>query len=355
MRRDLLSLGIVFMSLVSVLTILNYRNLLKDRAPTRSSSDASVSARPFSPLDPPPGSAVALPSIRIDEKIGEKEVKRGIYGGKGDKKHLGGFTDFDRQGVSPAVWKHMVSQLGVKSVLDVGCGRGISTSWFKLHGVETSCVEGSHDAVVQSIVPGSESVVVEHDFSRGPWWPDRTVDAVWCVEFLEHVGRNFHVNYLPAFRKAALIFATHSRWGGWHHVEVHMDPWWKTKFELYGFVYSPELTDAVKTAAHEERKSKVIMPNGDESNAQHITLNMQVFINPRVASLPEHAHLMAEGGCYLEGLGGKRVNEPCGTGKSKDLTALPKEFLPLDIDEGMDKEWEDLVRRNVNQKEKGRL
>ena len=97
------------------------------------------------------------------------------------------------------------------------------------------------------------------------------------------------------------------------------------------------------------------MPNRDVFNTQHITLNMQVFINPRVASLPEHAHLMAEGGCYLEGLGGKRVNEPCGTGKSKDLTALPKEFLPLDIDEGMDKEWEDLVRRNVNQKEKGRL
>ena len=79
------------------------------------------------------------------------------------------------------VYNLMVSHLVVKSVLDVGCGRGIISSWFKLHGVETSCIEGSHDAVVQSIVPGAKSVVVEHNLSWVPWWPDRTVNAVWCV------------------------------------------------------------------------------------------------------------------------------------------------------------------------------
>ena len=83
------------------------------------------------------------------------------------------------------------------------------------------CAEGSHDAVMQSIVPNVNEHVVEHDFSRGPWWPDRTVDAAWAVEFTEHVGRNYQPNYITAFRKAALIFVTHSNWGGWHHVEVH--------------------------------------------------------------------------------------------------------------------------------------
>ena len=37
----------------------------------------------------------------------------------------------------------------------------------------------------------------------------------------EHVGRNYQPNYVTAFRKAALIFVSHSNWGGWHHVEVH--------------------------------------------------------------------------------------------------------------------------------------
>ena len=50
--------------------------------------------------------------------------------------------------------------------------------------VRGTCVEGSHDAVMNSIVPNKEERVVEHDFSRGPWWPDRTVDAAWAVEFV---------------------------------------------------------------------------------------------------------------------------------------------------------------------------
>ena len=168
----------------------------------------------------PRGKAVALPSVRITEEE-ENKIARKQYGGKGDKPHLGGFTEFDPMGVSPSLWKHMVSHYGVKSVLDVGCGRGISTAWFVTHGLEyVRCVEGSHDAVIQSIVPNAEERVIEHDFSRGPWWPERTVDAIWCVEFTEHVGRNFQPNYLTSFRKGALIFVTHSNWGGWHHVSV---------------------------------------------------------------------------------------------------------------------------------------
>jgi hypothetical protein len=57
--------------------------------------------------------------------------------------------------------------------------------------------------------------LIEHDFSLGPWWPKQTVDVAWCVEFTEHVGRNYMMNYHTAFRKAALIFVTHSNWGGW--------------------------------------------------------------------------------------------------------------------------------------------
>ena len=53
-------------------------------------------------------------------------------------------------------------------MLDVGCGKGVSTSWFVTHELDfVQCVEGSHDAVTQSIVPKSEEHVVEHDFSRG--------------------------------------------------------------------------------------------------------------------------------------------------------------------------------------------
>lgn len=142
------------------------------------------------------------------------------------------------------------------------------------------CVEGSHDAVTQSIIPNSEAVVVEHDFSRGPWWPSRTVDAVWCVEFTEHVGRNYQLNYFTAFRKAAFIFMTHSNWGGWHHVEVHNDAWWKIRMESMGFVYSGDLTQIMRQKAMQDKDRKDLVKDMDKernySVAQHIWGTMLV-------------------------------------------------------------------------------
>ena len=36
----------------------------------------------------------------------------------------------------------MVDNFGVKSVIDVGCGRGISTKWFLDRKLDVLCVEG---------------------------------------------------------------------------------------------------------------------------------------------------------------------------------------------------------------------
>ena len=300
-------------------------------------------------LDFPRGAAVALPSVRLSE-ADEKAIDRKHYGGTGDKKHLGGFTDIDLFGISPAVWKDMVSYFGVKSLLDVGCGRGISTSWFALHGVDALCVEGSHDAVTKTMLPDPSTQLVEHDFSRGPWWPPRTVDAIWSVEFLEHVGRNFHHNYLPAFRKGALIFVTHSQWGGWHHVETHNELWWISKFTGYGFVYSLELTNKVRRVALKEYNQKIPSMTGEPYNAQHLWNKLIVFINPAVAALPEHAHLFAEHGCYHNRSGDVIVHRECGTGKAgKGESVLPKSWYALEMTDEMDKAWEDLVRKNIKQ------
>lgn len=142
-------------------------------------------------LIPPKEKARALPSIRVSKS---KFKSNAIYGGKGDKSHLGGFTDLDVHGITPYVWKWMIRALGVHSLLDIGCGRGVSTSWFYYHGTDVLCVEGSHDAIENSILPDPENQIVEHDFSRGPWWPEKTYDAIWCVEFLEHVS--FQLQYL---------------------------------------------------------------------------------------------------------------------------------------------------------------
>lgn len=71
------------------------------------------------PLGVPNGKAVALPSVRVNDDGAGYDRK--MYGGKGDKPHLGGFAtgSVDIDGMSPALWKWMIQQIGVKSLLDV--------------------------------------------------------------------------------------------------------------------------------------------------------------------------------------------------------------------------------------------
>lgn len=223
--------------------------------------------------------------------------KRKSYGGKQDKLHLGGFTSMDIAGVSENTWNWMLSSLGIRSLIDLGCGRGISTSYFFKKGVKVLCIEGSHDAIQQSLLP--TQMIIQHDFTLGPWWPNTTYDAVWSVEFVEHVGRHYMRNYLPVFRRASLIFLTYGTHGGWHHVEVRDEWWWKARFQAQGFIYSEDLTKAARKYAKFGRKA--------EFEAQHIIYNMLVFINPAVASLPESDHLMSGHGCMWE----KQRGLPC--------------------------------------------
>jgi hypothetical protein len=330
----------------------SFVNPLTTVTSTPASDQGQMAYDPFvNPLAIPPGKAQNLPSIRVADSATErKRTQSTKYGGDGDKKHLGGFTEFDTSGVSPRVWKAMIQEFGVKSLLDVGCGRGTSTTWFLKHGVDVLCAEGSHDAYEKTFLPDPATQMIEHDFSRGPWWPEKTYDAVWAVEFLEHVNLQYHYNYITAFRKAALIFVSTSRWGGWHHVEVHQDEWWIRKYELYGLRYDEKLTARVRELAKEESKNATaIAPDGNPYNAQHVWLTMKVFTNPVVAALPEHAHLFPEFGCYAgRGGNGDIYQRECGTGKDGVLeTPLDKSLYPLELTPEMDIEWEDLIRKNL--------
>jgi len=313
-----------------------------------------------SALAVPVGGTENLPSVRVEVK--DVDDARKIYGGKGDKAHLGGFTDIDMHGISPAVWKHVVSNWTVQSVMDIGCGRGISTSWFYTHGLRTECVEGSHDAIENTMVP-DPSILTEHDFSRGPWWPSSTFDMVWAVEFLEHVNLQFHYNYVSTFRKAAILLVTSSRWGGWHHVEVHPDEWWIRKYEMYGFKHDEALTMQLRKIALNEKNSGTFPPNGEQLNAQHVWGSLKVFINPEVAALPEHAHLFGEFGCFYDYKKGWIYNRECGVVGEKYKknkrhiaqvsreTRLDPDFYPVKLDPSMDEAWYEIVKANIQQQQ----
>lgn len=324
---------------------------------------------------PPFGRPPNLPAAKATEgetsKFGYIREKHG-YGGGGDKAHLGGFTTIDPQGISPYLWKEMMEYFGVKTLLDVGCGRGFSTSWFFMQGVDVQCVEGSHDAIESNVLPdlirkkaeeegrtNKKDIekeisrrLVEHDFSLGPYWPETTVDAVWSVELLEHIGRNYQKNYLTAFKKAAFLFVTHSRWGGWHHTEVHDDKWWISRLEMYGFNFSADLTQRARKIVANERSANIPFPRPLSSAAQtykasHLSTNLLVFMNPQVASRLDHSHLMSEPGCY----NGDLPNAHCGDEKNPRSravnTPIPDEFKFIPYKEEVHNAWEAYIKEIV--------
>ena len=113
---------------------------------------------------------------------------------------------------------------------------------------------------------------------------------------------------------------------------------------MYGFTYSEEWTLAVREAAQQESNQHILAPNGDVYNAQHVWTTIQVFFNPAVAALPQHAHLLAGPGCYDNTKDGIIFNKEC---DGKKDTKLPPEFIPLILTEQQDKDWEGLVKKNV--------
>ena len=83
------------------------------------------------------------------------------------------------------------------------------------------------------------------------------------------------------------------------------------KFQFHGFLYSEDLTKVARAEA----------AIGEMENPGHLMDTLMVFINPKVASLPQHAHLVGgHGGCYAttDNLNG---GSPC-TGQNRASVAF---------------------------------
>lgn len=125
-------------------------------------------------------------------------------------------------------------------------------------------------------------------------------------------------------------------------MEVHKEEWWITRFQSFGFVYSEHLTKQVRNAAAEGKSTP--SPNNSTYKGQHIWLHMLVFINPTVASLPEHAHLLSELACAD---GNKPEDKrPCALDRKE--STVPPSFQPLEWTPKIDAEWEKHVFGNTN-------
>jgi hypothetical protein len=149
--------------------------------------------------------------------------------GTGEFAHLGGYVEGgDPRTFCPEVWKHLIERYKVKSVLDVGCGEGHSTTWFRDQGIWALGVDG---------IDQPKEYILQHDFTSGPLWLAQHFDLAWCCEFLEHVEEKFISNYMVTLSTAKVIACTAAVPGqsGHHHVNCQELQYWVNEFGSRGY------------------------------------------------------------------------------------------------------------------------
>lgn len=166
--------------------------------------------------------------------------------------HLGGYiAGGDEATFFPDLWRWLVEEFGVRSVIDIGCGDGVALDHFLGLNCAVLGVEGT---------PQEHPSVVQHDYTLGAYEPppplrrkfeDDGWDLAWCCEFVEHVEEQYVSNFLQTFRSARLLLMTHADPGqpGYHHVTLKPRDFWVRQLASAGFVLDAGLTETTRALA----------------------------------------------------------------------------------------------------------
>lgn len=164
------------------------------------------------------------------------------------QQHLGGYVvGGDDATWYPDLWKWLVKELEIKSVLDVGCGEGQAVDYF-FNVLKVPRVFGLDG------LPQPNPLVETHDFTKSIWrppWHSPPYDLIWCCEFVEHIEEEFMSNFLEVFKLGRYVAITHADPGqqGHHHVNCRINQYWIGVMAASGFKFEDMLTKMARVAA----------------------------------------------------------------------------------------------------------
>jgi hypothetical protein len=178
-----------------------------------------------------------------------------------NKPHLGGnFAGGDPATWCPSAWDYIISNFAIKSVLDVGSGRGYAAKWFSEKGLDSQAIEGLEDNVVSAVHP-----TILHDLTKGSFITN--VDFVNCIEVVEHIEEAYLDNLLTTLCQGRYLLMTHAVPGqkGWHHVNCQPTEYWVNHLKKRGFELLAE-------------DSSVIQGLAAKDGGKHIARNGLLFV-----------------------------------------------------------------------------
>lgn len=155
--------------------------------------------------------------------------------------HLGGHLNKTHLDEGSLNW--LISNYGVTSLLDVGCGPGGMVELATQKGLIALGVDG--DYTLKRFDP---SKFIIHDYATGPLKLDQKFDLCWSCEFVEHVEEKYIDNYMQTISSANIVVITHAPPGypGYHHVNCQNYDYWVDVFKKYNFIYDDEITKIIR-------------------------------------------------------------------------------------------------------------
>lgn len=127
--------------------------------------------------------------------------------------------------------------LNIRSVLDVGCARGVWLSvWARLSVVDVCGIDGSYIDAASLHFPSEHFIA--HDLSQ-PFSLPRTFDLVTSLEVAEHLPRAASSAFVKSLTKHSdfvLFSAAVPGQGGEHHINERPLCFWRSLFENQGYM-----------------------------------------------------------------------------------------------------------------------
>lgn len=161
-------------------------------------------------------------------------------------KHLGGHSGKTHCDRGALTW--LRDKRGVRKLLDLGCGPMGQVKLARSLGIYAMGIDGD---------PACKPDFI-HDFNQDIPQIDEEFDAVWCVEFLEHVAEKFLPNVLAAIEQAnpkvMVVSAAPPGKKGYHHVNCRPPAYWYGVFAATGYKISEELTEEVRASSTMHRE-----------------------------------------------------------------------------------------------------
>ena len=162
-------------------------------------------------------------------------------------KHVGGhWMGGNPQTFYPELWAYLVKTLGIKTVLDVGCGEGHALREFARLG----CLAIGIDGAPRNVALAGKCAMV-HDLTKGPFISglDVGIDLVWSCEMVAQVEEKYVDNVIKTLAQGKYLALTVELPGqiGYHHVNCQTVSYWCRKLEAVGMV--PDEANTVKYRA----------------------------------------------------------------------------------------------------------